>query len=56
MALHECPGPDRKKPVVPEEIECPECKAEVEMWTNEKQVTCPSCSRVITREELESAK
>jgi len=53
MPLHECPGPDRNKPNVPEEYECPECGAEIEMWTRDTQVTCPSCSKVITREQLE---
>jgi predicted RNA-binding Zn-ribbon protein involved in translation (DUF1610 family) len=56
MPLHECPGPDRKKPIVPEELQCPACGAEIEMWTNEAQTTCPSCSKVITRDELDAGK
>ena len=56
MALYECPGAGRKKADVPEEIECPECGAEIEMWTNETKVTCPSCSKVITREQLDAEK
>ena len=54
MALHECPGPARKKPAVPEEIECPECGAELEMWSNEAKVTCPSCSKEISRDLLDA--
>ena len=50
MPLKECPGPDRKKPAVPEEVECPECGAEIEMWTNETQATCPSCGEVVSRD------
>ena len=53
MPLHECPGPDRKKPVTLEEVKCPHCRAVVEMWTNEDQVTCPSCAKPITRELLQ---
>ena len=56
MALQECPGTDRKKPVVPEEFECPECGAEVEVWTNEEKVTCPACSEELTREQLQAGK
>jgi predicted RNA-binding Zn-ribbon protein involved in translation (DUF1610 family) len=51
MPLHECPGPDRKKPVVPEEVTCPNCGAVVEMWTNETKITCPACSQPITRDK-----
>jgi len=54
MALHECPGPDRRKPPVPDEFECPECGAEIELWRNEDKTTCPACSKEVTREQLEA--
>ncbi len=53
MPLHECAGPSRKKPNVPEEFTCPACGAEIEMWSNEKTATCGSCSKEITRDVLE---
>ena len=52
MPLYECPGPDRKKPSVPEEIECPQCGAEIEMWSSDTTVICPSCTAEITRDRL----
>ena len=53
MPLHECPGPDRKKPSVPEEFECPKCGSDIEMWSSDSMVTCPKCKAEIAREELE---
>lgn len=52
MPLHECPGPDRKKPSTPEEHTCPECGADIEIWTNETKIICSACSKEITREQL----
>jgi len=40
---------------MPQEVDCPECGAEIEMWTNETQAKCSSCGKVITRNQLESA-
>ena len=54
MPLHECPGPDRKKQNIPGEVACPYCGEDVEIWTNDMKATCPSCSKEITRGELES--
>ena len=53
MGMHECAGADRKKPNVPEEIKCPACGAEIEIWTNDESAKCPSCSKVVTRAELD---
>lgn len=52
MPLYECPGPNRKEPAVPEEVDCPECGQPVEMWANEKEAICPSCSHKISRDQL----
>ncbi|NQU09449.1 hypothetical protein HQ590_01550 [bacterium] len=52
MPLHDCPGPDRKKASTPEEVKCPHCGADLEMWTNETKMTCASCSKEVTREQL----
>ncbi len=54
MPLHECAGPNRKKPNAPEEFTCPECGAEIEMWSNDNRTTCRSCSKEVTRDRLDS--
>ncbi len=54
MEDHHCPGPDRKKAAAPEELECPKCGADVELWTDESETTCPSCKAKLTRAELEA--
>ena len=51
MALHECQGSSRRKPNTPEEVECPHCGAELEVWTHDTKAKCDSCSKEITREE-----
>ncbi len=51
MALnHECAGADRKKPNVPEILECPQCGEEIEMWTDETEKKCGNCPYVEKRE------
>ncbi len=55
MAQHQCPGPDRKKASVPEDVNCPHCGEEVEMWTSETEKTCPACSKKITRDQLDAS-
>ena len=56
MLRHECPGPDRKARSVPEEVECPECGTVIEMWSDDAKVTCPSCSKQVTRDQLSGKK
>lgn len=53
MALHECPGPERKKPDMPEERPCPDCGAEIEIWSRETKATCSACGGQFTRDQLE---
>lgn len=50
MDLFKCPGSQTLKQPVPEYIECPFCKGEVEIWSDEAKATCPSCKNVIPRE------
>lgn len=58
MPLHECPGPDRKKKAIPEDLECPTCGREVEIWSNEEKKVCPSCGATVarTRDDADGAK
>jgi len=29
---------------------CPECRDEIEIFTDEEKITCPKCKREVTRE------
>lgn len=50
MDLFKCPGSQTAKEPVPEYIECPFCKGEVEIWSDESKATCPNCKSVVPRE------
>ena len=52
MLRHECPGPDRRTPNTPEEVECPECGEQIEIWAHDKKAKCTACAKEFTREEL----
>ena len=45
-----CPGSKRLKQPHPEMIRCPKCSTEIEIWSDEFEVTCPGCKRVLIRE------
>ena len=47
----ECPGSQKFKQPQPEYIKCVSCGAEVEIWTDEVQTTCPNCKAKVTRQE-----
>ena len=34
---------------VPAELACPECKAELEIWSDESEVTCENCGALILK-------
>jgi hypothetical protein len=34
-------------------MKCPFCSAEVEIWTDEVQATCPRCKKIVTREGMQ---
>jgi endogenous inhibitor of DNA gyrase (YacG/DUF329 family) len=44
-----CPGTQKFKQPQPEEIKCPLCGREVEIWTDEFQVECPKCKKQFSR-------
>jgi len=49
-----CPGARSLKEPKPEYVRCPNCDFEVEMWTDEVMVRCPSCQEWVTRERGQS--
>ena len=52
MPLHECPGPNRKRPIVPEEYNCPACGATIEIWSNDEKTVCPECAKELSHSDL----
>ncbi|MBN1836139.1 MAG: hypothetical protein JW820_09840 [Spirochaetales bacterium] len=49
-----CPGARFLRQPRPEMFECPDCGAEVEIWSDEIRGTCSSCGRHVFREGLPS--
>lgn len=45
----ECPGSQKFKQPQPENIKCPSCGQEIEIWTDEIKVNCPNCKNIILR-------
>lgn len=44
-----CPGAINFREVRPDDIECPFCGTEVEIWSDEPTAKCPGCGREIAR-------
>ncbi len=51
MAIDFCPGSKKFKEPQPENLKCPSCGREVEMWTDEIQRACPHCKKIILRKQ-----
>lgn len=51
MAIDFCPGSKKFRQPEPENLNCPSCGREVEMWTDEIQRACPHCKSVILRKQ-----
>lgn len=45
-----CPGSHSFSQPHPEYINCPFCKKEIEIWSDEVKAKCPGCKKVILRE------
>ncbi len=50
MVDSHCPGSKSIREPVPENIACPSCGQEVEIWTDEKKAVCPNCKTTVFRE------
>ena len=44
-----CPGAINFREVRPDDIECPFCGTEVEIWSDEATAKCPGCGREVTQ-------
>jgi len=45
-----CPGSKNVREPLPEIFTCPNCRTEVEMWTDEHIRKCHSCGKAVSRE------
>lgn len=45
-----CPGSQKFKQPQPENVICPCCGEEVEIWTDEFQAQCPKCKKTVSRD------
>ena len=52
--IFNCPGSQKFKHPQPETIKCQHCGQETEIWTDEAEVACQSCKKIIRREEGQS--
>ncbi|MFH1578501.1 MAG: HD domain-containing protein [Candidatus Omnitrophota bacterium] len=48
--IFNCPGAQKFRQPQPEDIKCPFCCAEIEIWTDEIQVRCPKCKKNVLRQ------
>ena len=46
-----CPGAINIREVNPEDITCPQCGSEVEIWSDELTARCSHCGAAISREQ-----
>lgn len=50
-----CPGPERSASPTPEIFLCPNCGAEVEIWTDEKKRKCSKCGQAVSKEDAKKS-
>ena len=44
-----CPGAINFRKVRPDDVDCPFCGTEVEIWSDEPFARCPTCGREVTQ-------
>lgn len=52
--IFNCPGSQKFKQPQPEDIKCPHCGREVEIWTDESGARCPNCKQCVLRQTGQS--
>ncbi|MFH1848120.1 MAG: hypothetical protein ABH825_02755, partial [Candidatus Omnitrophota bacterium] len=45
-----CPGAQSFNQPRPEDVKCPHCKGELEIWSDEFKATCPHCRKIVIRD------
>jgi len=48
--IFNCPGSQKFKQPQPENIKCPFCGGEVEIWSDEFQAPCPKCGKTVSKD------
>lgn len=54
MGLRRCPGSSAFSQPKPEILQCPDCRVEVEVWTDEATGQCPKCGKTVIRTTSQS--
>ena len=54
MLRKKCPGADSFLKPHPEFIDCPHCKKEVEIWSDEGEAQCSFCKKTVKRPGFQS--
>lgn len=49
-----CPGSQKFKHPYPENINCPFCREELEIWSDEVKTKCTKCKNTVMRKPAES--
>ena len=49
-----CPGANAFKQPEPQDIRCPFCNYDLEIWTDEIKVKCPNCQKIVSRKQAPS--
>jgi len=52
--MFKCPGAQNFRQPKPENIKCPFCSCDVEIWSDEVKATCPKCKKEFMREGEQS--
>lgn len=47
VILSKCPGLEQTLATFPEELPCPECGNEIEIWSDERKGKCSTCNKMI---------
>lgn len=49
MGLRRCPGSSAFSQPKPEVLQCPDCRVDVEIWSDEATGQCPKCGKTVIR-------
>jgi len=53
--LEEKPGCSDKRALFPEEIACPQCGIETEIWNDETEASCKKCGTLFIKANIASS-